>query len=86
MAWLRVTHRLIDQLFDPLCVPPGAIRNVKGDNIVRASLKHLIRAIGLQIALVRLLSAVGCVKLRPVANLSPLVEVRFAGTRVIEAF
>lgn len=83
---MRVTHRLIDQFLNPSCVPPRAVRNVKRDDVIRAGFKHVIWAILLQVALVSLLATMRRVKLGPVANLPPRVEIIFAGTRIIETF
>ena len=71
LARLRTTHRLIDQLFNPPCVPSGTVRDVERDNVVRACLEHFIGAVSLQITLIGLLAAVRSVELRAVANLSP---------------
>ena len=76
---------MIDQLFDPPCVPPGAVRNVERDNVIRAGLEHVVRTVRFQIALIRL-STKRPVELRSVADSPPRVEVRFAGPRIIETF
>ena len=83
MGALRITHRLIDQLFDPPCVPSRTVRDVKGSNVIGAGFEHTIRAVVLQVAFVCLLAMVSPEELRSIANLSTLIEVRFAGTRII---
>ena len=70
---LRATYRLVDQLFYPPCVPPRTIRDVKRSNVIRASFEHVIRAVLLQIALVRPLVTEISVELRSVANLPTFV-------------
>jgi hypothetical protein len=59
---------------------------VKRDNVVRAGFEDLIRVVRLQIALVCPLATMRSIELRSVTNPSPRVEVRFAGTRIIETF
>jgi hypothetical protein len=82
----RVTHRLVDQLFDPLCVPSRTVGDMKRDNVVRAGFKYVIRAISLQVTLECPLVTACSVELRSITNFSPLVEVRLAGIRIIETF
>jgi hypothetical protein len=67
-------------------VPSGTIRNVERDNVIRAGFEHVIRAVRLQITLERPLAVIRSEELRSVANPPPLVEVHFAGTRIIETF
>ena len=52
--------------------------------VVRTGCNHVVRTVRLQIALVRPLATKRSVELRPVADLPPRVEVRFAGVRIIE--
>jgi len=82
----RATHRLVNQLFYPPCMPSRTVGNVERDDVVRAGFKYIIRAVCLQIALVHLFATVGSVELGPIANLPPRVEVRFTGTRIIKTF
>jgi hypothetical protein len=59
---------------------------MKRDNVVRAGFKYVIRAISLQVTLECPLFTISSVELRSITNLSPLVEVRLAGIRIIETF
>lgn len=86
MATSRATYRLINQLFDPLCMPSGAVRDVERDNVVRACFEYIIRTIGLQVTLILLLVAISRVESRPITDLSPLIEIRFASMGIIETF
>ena len=82
----RTTHRLIDQLFNPPCMPSWTVRNVERDHIVRAGREHVVWAVRLQIALKGPLATKRSVELRSVANLPPGVEVHFTSVRIIETF
>jgi len=86
LARLRTTHRLIDQLFDPPRMPPRTVRNVERDYVVRTGRDHVVRAVRLQVTLICPLATRRSVELGPVANLPSCIEVRFAGTRIIETF
>ena len=86
LARSKATYRLINQLFDPLCVPSRTVGNVEGGNIIRAGLKHLIRAILLEVTPVGLLATVRPIELGTVANPPPSVEVQLAGIRIVEPF
>ena len=85
-ARLIATYRLIDQLFDPSCVPSGAVRNMERDNIIRTGLEHVVRTVCLQIALKGPLAMMRSIELGSVANPPPGVEVYVAGTRIVETF
>ena len=67
-------------------MPSRTIRNVKRNNVIRAGFEHVVRVAPLQIAPIRPPVVVSSIELRSVANLSPLVEVNFAGGRIIETF
>lgn len=67
-------------------MPPRAVRNVKRNNVIRASFEHVIRGVPLQIALVGLLVTVSPIELRSVANLPSLIEVQITGTGIVETF
>ena len=66
-------------------MPSGTVRDMERDNVIRASLKHFIRTVLLQVTFVRLPATIGTVKPWAVANPSPSVEVCLTGMRIVEA-
>lgn len=67
-------------------MPSGAVRDVERDNVVRACFEYIIRTIAPQVTFILPLVTMSLVEFRPITNLSPLIEIRFAFTGVIETF